>query len=162
MAKRIIILGAVIMCLGILGIFSGCGNDYVYKESDFKLTIQVDKTEAIVGDTVKVTVRLENLSGRDIPIQMSHPKSKVLEDMISIRLFQENEEHLFVETSVGGPLRKLTIKKDAVITRTAEFQIDDSVNYEAASLVVFYTGKNYKEIVPIYSETIKIVTNEVK
>lgn len=158
MIKRIICLGVfLVVCLGM---FSGCANDYAYKEGDFSLIVKADKTEVSVGDTIKVTATLKNLSGRNICIQMSHPDYKKLEDMILIGLFEEGTEHEFVVTDIGGPRRKMRIKKDAVITRLMEFHIDKTENYDAVSSVVFYTGNGYNEGVSIFSEAINIIIKE--
>ena len=153
MIKKIIFLGLVI-CLALL---VGCANDYVYKEDDFGLEITIDKTPVAVGDLVTVTAKFKNLSGRDIRVQTSHPDYKKLEDMVSIGMFEENTEHEFSITSIGGPRRKIRIKKDAVITLTMEFSIEELLNYEVLAHVVFFTGKGYSESVSIYSESIKIV-----
>ena len=155
MIKKIICVGVIlVMCLGLL---VGCENDYVYKEGDFSLEITVDKTSVSVGDSVTVTAKFKNLSGRNIRVQMSHPDYKKLEDMILIGLFKEGAKQEFIVTSKGGPRRKITIKKDAVITQSMEFSIDDSLNYDVLSHVVFYTGKGYDEVVSIYSESSKII-----
>jgi len=145
-----------------LGLFSGCDSNYVNQEGDFSLEILVDKTAVHVGDTIKVTVKLQNLSGKNVRIQMRHPDFKKLEDMILIELFDENEEHKFDVTSKGGPRKILTVKKDAVIAQTKDFQIESYGNYEVSSLVVFYVGKGYIELVSITGETKKIVASEIQ
>ena len=156
MFKKIIALGVTVI---MIFSFSACGSNYEYKEGDFSLVIKADKAEARGGDVVYVTAALKNLSGRNIRIKMSHTDYKKLNDMILITLFQENTYNGFLVSSKGGPRRKLTIKKGAVITRTMEFLVEES-DCEAASLTVFYTGKGFKKSVAIYSESLKIIVKE--
>ena len=65
----ILLTGAMLTMAG-FSLFS-CDDswkDYVYQEGDFELTIEVDKTEAKVGDEIEITATFKNLSGRDLPI----------------------------------------------------------------------------------------------
>lgn len=152
--SKIIAMGVIIIMS--LGFFAGCSNDYTYKEGDFNLTIEVDRTEVQVGDTIMVTARLENLSDRDVRVQMSHTRYKKLEDMLLIGLFAENAEKYFDVTSEAGPLSKLTIKKNSIVIRSMQLQITDNENCVVVALAVFKVGKDYKDSVPLYSEYIKI------
>lgn len=156
--KKIICLGVLLIMIFSLG---ACGENYAYNDGDFSLTVTVDKDELFIGEKVKIIAILKNLSDKEIHIQMSHTDFKKLDDMVLIGLFEENEEHDFILTSKGGPRSKLTIKKEAIITRTVELQVDISGNYEVSSLVVFYIGKGYADPISIISESKKIFVKEV-
>lgn len=149
---KILLLGvAVIMCLGI---FWGCTNDYEYKETDFRLTISVDKVDVAVGDIVTVTVTFENLSGRDIPIKLSPWDTREkheIKDLIQIGLFPENVDYGFAIYDLGGRMGRKTIKKDMIVQQTMAFVIEEQIDHEAAAAIIFYVGKDYTGKT-IYSE----------
>ena len=149
------LLGAVCVMIAFSFVACGSGTKSV-TEDNFSLSISADKTAAVIGETVKVTAELKNLSGRNVKIQMWHTSWKKPEDMLSVVCLPEYTEDRFMMTSVAGSLRKITIKKDAVISRTIEFEITEAVTHEAEVRVHMYTGSGYKEKLIIKSEIIKI------
>jgi len=101
------------------------------------------------------------LSGRDIPIKLSPWDTREkheIEDLILISGYSKNTENYFDVPSLGGPMGKKNIRKNAVFQRTMEFNIEEQIDYEVASAISFYAGKDYG-IVSIYSEieTIKVI-----
>lgn len=82
--KRILIV-SVILLWGLCLV--GCNNNE-FVEEDFKCVITVDNQNVKVGDTIKIKVKLENVSGKNAKIKMSHTDYKSLEDMISIGTFK--------------------------------------------------------------------------
>jgi|GEM_PF-1090006 lipoprotein len=156
MKKIILIVGAFVMLFS----FVSCKNNYEYSRDDFNLMVMVNKTEVSVGDSIEVKVTLENLSKKNIKIQMIHTDFRKIEDVISIGLFKENEEHNFIMNSKGGPRKKMNIKKNEVITKTEKLTIHDFIDYEVVVLVSFYTGKGYNQAVSIYSDVKKIKIKE--
>jgi hypothetical protein len=153
----------VVVCVMVAFSLAACGwGTKSVTEDSFSLSISVDKTSAVIGETVKVTAELKNLSGRDVKIQMWHTSWKKPEDMLSVVCLPEYTEDRFVMTSKSGPLQKITIKKDAVISRTVEFEITEAVTYETEARVHMYTGSGYKEKLIIKSETISICYKKFK
>ena len=154
-----------IMILGILFVMSfflfSCTNNYVYQESDFSLVITVDKTEVRVGDTVKVTATLTNLSGKGISIQMPRSYIKKTNDLIMMGVFRETSDYFFCLDDVkGGYRKKIRLKKDTEIQNKMEFQIEELMGYEAAAEVYFYAESNYHKFIKIAAKPIKILVTE--
>jgi hypothetical protein len=155
MAKKILTLGVIVIMA--LGLFVGCGSNYVYQESDFSLEISVDKTEVSVGDTIHLVATLKNLSGKDIRIENFSDK---IEGILSIHIFNDSTLAISVP---GGPKQKrkrFLLHKDVSISITRDFPIDgDLMDIEIFADVSFYIGKN-NENTYLKSETVKILVNE--
>jgi len=157
--KKLIVLGVLFVMA--FSLFA-CTKDYEYKEGDFSLTIEVDKTEVQVGDTVTVTATFKNLSGRDIPIRISPWKTSIkaqVEDLIYIELYDENGNYRVAEPDLGGTYGKRTIKKGAVIQYTEQFIVEGDSDRWAYAGISFYTRKELKAI-GASSEVIKIIVKE--
>jgi len=68
--KKLLAFGiAFIMLFSIVGVVGCGGDDHVFQEGDFKLTVTADRTAVMSGGTVEFTVRLENVSGRDVVLR---------------------------------------------------------------------------------------------
>ena len=155
---KILTLGVLIVMS--IGLFAGCGGNYKYQESDFNLTVMVNRTEARVGEEVEITATFKNLSGKNIRVRMKNRRDKKLEDLIYASFFLEGREQSFVFTKEGGSRPKITIKKGALVVKVMKFCLEESSNYEVVSAVFFNAGGNYKEAVAIYSKSTKIFVKE--
>ena len=142
-----------------------CGptNSTETRVGDFLLTVTVDKTSARVGETVTVTAVFKNLSGKDIPIELTdwqtyyNERNEVLPEIGNILetlvcLEDGGFSHI---TILMGQRDKMILEKDAVIRHTAEYRIEELEKHYAAAAVYFYLDGDEKKI-EIISEPIKI------
>jgi len=93
MKKKLIVMWiAIIMVFSVFGFF-GCR--YNYQEGDFRLTVIAHGTELRVGDTIKITVRFENLSGRRLRIVHGIHNLEIDPSILGVDIFLEDGEPLF-------------------------------------------------------------------
>jgi len=141
MKKKFLAMGAAfIMLFSVVGMM-GCGNDYVFNEDDFRLTVSVDKTEARVGDIVTVTATLENLSGRNLRVQAATPNMVNLENILIPAVVPEHSDWGSYITFEGGWVRRNTFRDGAIIEVQSQREIRHEANYVAFAGVRFSIGR---------------------
>ena len=159
--KKMLILS---LCLMMAVLFCGCGDGAktVEKaEGGFSLTVRVDRTSARVGDIVKITAVFKNLGGKDIPIELAdwqhYPSRENLkiDAIVEIAAMPQEAEWAKIDVQ-ADPRQRETLKKDAVITQTVEYRIDEWKSHKVLSRVCFYMGEDYGEFYGISSEPIMI------
>jgi len=140
--KSIVVGALVIAVVMIVAVLGGCGsNRYVFDENDFRLTIEVDKTEARVGDTVVATARFENLSGRDLRVQAGTPSIQELEGVLNVVIVPDNFLRDPIFDDSGGRIPRRTLRAGAVITRQTEVIISEELYHIAFARVFFSIGR---------------------
>jgi len=142
--KRKILSVILIVTIAIMGLslFVGCGNNYyVFNEDDFRLTVEVNKNQAKVGDTIIVTATLENLSGRDLRVQAATPSMRNLENILLVRIAPEHITRDLVFTNEAGPVRRNTFSNGAKIERQTEVIITEEINHFVVADVFFSIGR---------------------
>lgn len=145
----------------IVGLFVGCYEDYTYNENDFLLEISVDKTVASVGETVTVTAKLTNLSGRDIRVKLPHPWNTEIKNILGAGFFiKDGYPYGFGVNPVGGRRKTVTIKKDAIIQRTFEFIVAENETYLVAAAAFLIFDDNLRDLHIIETEPIEIIIRE--
>ena len=125
MKKKFLVLGMVFVMLFSVAGMMGCGNEYVFQEGDFRLTVTADRTEVRVGDAIEFTAKLENVSGRDITIQHFFSGQFNL-DMIFVppMCYEHTPEFGYAWTDCSdirrpfGRRRRITIENNEIITYT--------------------------------------------
>jgi len=152
-----IILAGIAMVVSV-SLFAGCGNNYVFNEEDFRLTLSVDKTEARVGDTVTAHATFENLSGRDINVRARFSTVDDPDNLLQFLWMLESDEISQVDLLgfVPSPPRRI-IEKDAVFEKQRQFTIQRQENRIVKALVFFRLGREWKMI----SEEVKITVQGV-
>jgi len=109
---------------------------YEFNEGDFVLTVEVNKTEVRIGDTVEFSVRLENVSGRDIRVQHvffgRFDREDILFGVLCYEKFGEISGY-----AIGGPAcviidlnmfrrrRRMMIEKNEIIKSNKSIRIDE-------------------------------------
>jgi hypothetical protein len=150
--KRVVLLGVTLMlCFGFL---SGCGSNYTYQEDDFRLTVTVDKTEAVVGETVTVTAIFENISGQNIRVQGWSARQK-LDDILIPVCIPDRPDFSAGIGGTAGFIPRRTFRKDASIKRQITCVIEESTNHNAYAVVLFSVGKEH-QLIEVRSETVRI------
>ncbi|MCL2556612.1 MAG: hypothetical protein FWE03_06335 [Firmicutes bacterium] len=172
MKKKLIVMltSIIVFVLIIPSSLAACGgDDYIFQEGDFILTFEASKTEVRIGDTVELSVRLENMSGRDVLARVGRTGSIAMgmvpypQDLsfvsvgrscsnivISLDLWFRPNRHAFI------------IERDSVIIESSsmyiyEWTIWHGENYSVNRFVVFFdVGRNFNERVVVYSEPIRI------
>ena len=160
LAIRIIAL-VVLLCVVAWVLFACTGR---YNEGDLTLTLEVDKTEVQVGDTITATATLKNISGKDVKFSLppSYKGGRVEDKLIGIILVDENIRAGFGIFDDGGPFWiwvNGTIKNGSAMQKTQQFVIEEAVNYNLSAGALFCYKPNGKKI-GIYSEEIKIHVKE--
>jgi len=164
--KLITLVIATLLIFSIVG-SAACGNenDYNGKEvtvGNFSLTVTANKTKARVGDTIAVTAVFKNLSGKDIPIELTDWQTyfyllEQIEKATPLEIVICPDISEWAHISIGVDARhQMTIEKDAVIQQTVEYKIEELTMYKALAGVFFYMGDEYKEFVAIESNPVKI------
>ena len=157
MRKKIIAIGALLVMMFSL---AACGDNYVYQKADFRLTIAVNKTNVVVGETVEITVKLENLSGKDILVQMPNALAEKTEDIVKIALVSEEAVsdkirdglgNFFYNEPVEGSRLKFEFKKNQIISRTEIFVIENATDCEVVAAALFRTSHNFDSVVGVHS-----------
>jgi len=106
------------------------------------LTFEVSQTEAQVGDTIVVTATFENLSGRRLRVQGHSPPITNLRQMISIAVISENCDRLdWWFFAVAGPIRRVTLRRGAIIEVRKEFIAREEGNFIAYAMSSFSIGR---------------------
>jgi len=150
--KSIVVGALVIAVVMIVAVLGGCGsNRYVFDENDFRLTIEVDKTEARVGDTVVATARFENLSGRDLRVYTRKHPIRAPEYLLQV--FERTESSKIIEDATNfsrNRIPRFTIKKDMIFENQIEFAVENQENYIVRASVGFRLGR--EQIVSIFEE----------
>ncbi|MCL2850975.1 MAG: hypothetical protein FWE01_01265 [Firmicutes bacterium] len=117
-----------------VGYLSACGN--------FRLEIDVNKKNASIGDKIKVTSTLINLSGSAVEIEF-------IQRDIYTSATGENKIHLgilldghmpAVDTKVKSV--KANIAKDSVLTRTVEETLNTAGEYHVWAEAIFFANGN--------------------
>jgi hypothetical protein len=131
---------------------------------DFCLTVTVNKTKVRVGDTVEVAATFKNLSGKDIPIELtdwqtswylSGQTESAEKLIVEIVVYPEGVSWGHISILVEPKLRVM-LEKDLVIMQTMECRIEEWKNHEVVAGVFFRMGDDYNEFIEILSEPIKI------
>ena len=150
MKKKLLMLLCIVAFV-IIGmsvpVFSACG--YTYQEGDFVLTVAADRTEVRVGETIEFTIILENVSGRDIPIQHFFHGQFNLETIFVVGLcydlYPDGFSYAFTsEISCVNIIRRLrrrrrlTIKNGEVVTL-----IKEHIFEECSSICYFCEVNNF-------------------
>ena len=147
---------AVVMLAGMAFGMAGCG-----KDERFSLVMTVDKTSVRVGDTVTVTVIFKNMSGKDIPIELTdwqtvdneRHESKGIERVLYVDVVQGVWSH----NDIGALRREGQIlEKDAIIQSVKQCVVLNQGVNSAVAQVSFWMGNGYSEFVEINSKSIKI------
>jgi len=108
-----------------------------------------------------VTVTLKNLSGKDIPFELTDWQTydhMELEDILGIAVYpiSEHFEWAYLRFEVADGRDKKLIEKDAIIQRTVEYRIEEFEDYEVSTEVVLHMDYDDKELITIKTEPIKI------
>ena len=169
--KLAVIVIAMVMLLGVLTIGMGCsgGDDYVFAEGDFRLTLTADRTEVKMGEEIEFTFKLENLSGRDILARTGNSMQ------ISIALVSPEQTDfrvVNVRRGIQGCMSALdfrfrpnryafTIEKDSVVTHSFASSVSNSLLCHKEYIVyravaIFDVGRNFNQQVVVLGETIRI------
>ena len=155
----------LIILLAMIFSLSACITNKEDKMGDFSLVVTMDKANIRVGDTVEFTVTFRNLSGKNIPIELTDAATYRQADLIEIlyTVYPENETAQWDEISIAvSPRSKKTLEKDAVIQRTIHQRFDEAGKFNLASLVCFYMDDDVKDFVATYSKPVKIVVKGKK
>jgi hypothetical protein len=128
---------------------------------DFSLTVTLDKTEAMIGDTVTATVVFKNLSDRDIEAELPDWVAKwgpIKENILSA-IFTSDRDFVWMFPGVEALSRsKILIERGAVIERKFEHVITVKENLEvhAGAFCIADTDTVNPHGVDIVSGPIKI------
>ena len=154
------------MAIMVLGLFAGCSSNYVYQEGDFSLEIEVDKTEAKIGDTITVTATFRNLTGKKLPVvfhdRYDRNRSKI-EHIIHIALVGEDTDFEWAFTDEWFRPSRKTLQKDTILTTTKSYIIDSQVDHIACAIASFYVGSATSDKHFITENTgVGIESNQIK
>lgn len=158
MKRAFVLVVALVMSMGLL---TSCTPDFECEENDFRLTMLVDKEEASPGDTVMVTVILENLSGKNITMRLSPWATRErheIEDLISIVAYTNIGDCLFLEPSLGGIMGKKVIKKDGVYRREEVITINEYKDYGISAAIFIHLWKGLPDV-SVFADTITVKVN---
>ena len=134
--KRLIVIGIIVAVLFGAFMISAHNLFYTFDESDFRLTVEVDKTQARVGDTVTVTTTLRNL-GRTLVITGFASNITRIEQIISSAVWPVCEDTGFAVLLPGGFRCRFIMWRNSTVTVTREFVIDRALTHEAVARAVF-------------------------
>lgn len=137
-----------VMCL------TGCTS---VSEEDFKCSINVDKSLVKVGDTIKISASIENISNKSLKIKASHTDVQEIEDIIMVGVFTKSSDHDFIVNSKGGPLASFIFEKNSLITKELEYKVENLNNLEIEAQFCFYISN---ELIIIKSDVINITVVE--
>lgn len=150
--KKLLVFCSLFVLLLLLG---SCSSQYEYDENDFQFIVEVSKTDAKLGDTIEVTAKLKNTSGRNIRVLMADACWNHLEDMILIGCEPGfATSHYYHHDDI--PKIKLTFKKNQELIISKDFVIDELNDYEAMAFAGFYYGKGYSKGISLKSNYITI------
>ncbi len=138
---------------------------------EFSLEISLDKQKVTVGDTVRITAVFKNLSGRDIPIELTDWQTDknqqsdgnvALENLIiEFAVYPESQGYLWEHISIGvDPRDKKIITKDTILTIVSDYNITQLENLEIMAAVFFYLDEADGNFVQLYSDPIRIIVEE--
>ena len=142
----------------------GCSlRDYEFQEEDFFLEIVASQTTASVGDTIEITATFRNLSGKNIRIDLicnvywinNQPfPVRGIEQILSIDFVPYTEYYFRGYCAVAHGRMIRTLRNNAIIQRTWEFQIEKIEDYIGVAWVAFYAGRDFDSRVSIKSNII--------
>ena len=135
--KRLIVIGIIVAVL--FGAFMFVWfNHYVLDIHEaFRITLEVDKTQARVGDTVTVTARLENVSGRHLRIRTGSPSIRRIDDMLMVLCVPKDLDFRFMGDDLGGLHFHRTFRRGTVIEQQITVVIEESTDYIASAAAAF-------------------------
>jgi len=165
--KRLAVVAVAFAMLFAVFIGTGCAgwHNYEFNENDFKLTIEIDKTEARVGDTLAVVITFVNLSNKRLRARGLDATIGTVEELLNVTVTPYGENVLFVPRRPSGcaRARNFTISSDFIMTKTTHVYIEKIPQFlEAPNIrqihghAVFILGDNlfiiYAEPKIIYIE----------
>jgi len=144
----------------------GCGawQDYVFREGDFLLEVLVDRNTAFVGDTIKITVKLVNNSGKTLPVVFANG---ILSDSGELRnslltgltTSKEHRGGFFSDKHTGTSRRRLRDGDSVSVSRNHIIDVleIDGVYYVrnfASAIARFSIGRESNEPIIIKSNNV--------
>ena len=116
-------------------------------EEDFRLTVTLDKESYQVGDQITATVKLTNLSGKDIFVEipdwiaMAMVGGKTMEDTIEFRCVAKSNSAIWLVPSIAVISRPRTVfRKDETIEKMFTYNVSEKEDLISQVHVAFYFG----------------------
>jgi len=128
-------------------------------ENDFELTVNVDKTNILINDKIKVTTVFKNLTDRDLKIKLGHATYESIEDTILTQSCGPTGQLNFYFNSLGGTKKEVILKANQVITIEEELLFDDYGKYKVGAFVHFYVNEDYDTYIAIKSNVKEVLVD---
>jgi len=144
---RFVAIGIAVAMLFAIVALSAC--NYIFSEDDLKFTIEVNKTEARVNDTIIVTATLKNLSDRNIRLTGIDATVEKVSELISIVVAPYGTEVGFFPHPVLDNRTTFLFRHSDSLNKTISLNFDNYGIFQIHARVAFYFNE---ELFAIYAE----------